>query len=223
MNKPLPILWSVIALGLVASSASAQVPWYRPAVVAPFGYGGVYGGGYSPYSQQGTADIIRSSGQAAVDASQARINNEDARSKYIDNSLKWTEVYWQRKRLGEAELAKDFAKDRERREQWQEATRGRKPETLAPSQFDTQTGGLDWPDALQGPIYADYRKQIEAELQLQATTGTAANADTVRSLARQMQTVLKGQIREMSSNEYIASRKFLDRLVNQMAMSQSTT
>lgn len=223
MMKPLPVLLSVIALGLVSSSASAQL-WYRPPVVAPYGYGyGGYYGGYSPYSQQGMADIIRSSGQAAEDVSRARINNEEARSKYLDNKMKWTEIYWQRKRLGEAELAKDYAKDRERREQWMEATRGRKPETLSPSQFDAQTGGLEWPDALQGPAYADYRKQIEAELQLQATTGTTANAGTIRSLAREMQTVLKGQIKQMSSNEYIAARKFLDRLVNQMAMAQTTT
>jgi hypothetical protein len=222
--KPLPILLSVIAFGLATGSATAQVPWYRPGVVVPYGYGyGAYAGGYSPYSQQGMADIIRSSGQAAENLSRARINNEEARSKYLDNKLKWTEIYWQRKRLGEAELAKDYAKDRARREQWQEATRGRKPETLSPSQFDAQTGGLEWPDALQGPIYADYRKRIEAELELQATTGTNANAGTIRNIAREMQNVLKNHIREMSSNEYIAARKFLDRLVNQMAMTQTTT
>jgi hypothetical protein len=104
-----------------------------------------------------------------------------------------------------------------------EATRDRKPETLAPSQFDAQTGGLEWPEALQAAIYADYRSKIEAELQIQATTGTTANAGEVRNLAREMQAVLKDHIREMSSNEYIAARKFLDRLVNQMAMSQTTT
>ena len=47
--KPLPVLLSVMALGLLAGSASAQVRWYRPPVVVPpYGYGyGYYGGGYN--------------------------------------------------------------------------------------------------------------------------------------------------------------------------------
>ena len=119
-------------------------------------------------------------------------------------------------KFGEAELAKDYAKDRQRREQWLEAKRDRQPETLAPSQFHAESGALEWPEALQGAIYADYRQEIEAELELQATTGTTANAGKVRSLAREMQGVLKDHIRDMPSNDYIAARKFLDRLVNQM-------
>jgi hypothetical protein len=226
--KPLPVLLSVMAVALVADSALAQVRWYRPPVVVgpgySYGYGGYYGG-YSPVEgyQRGMADVIRARGEAAENVSRARINNEEARSKYLDNKLKWTEIYWERKRLGEAELAKDYAKARERREYWKETTRDRTPETLHPSQFNAQTGDLEWPEALQGAIYANSRKEIEAELQLQATTGTTANAGKIRTLARQMQDELKDHIREMSSNEYIAARKFLDRLVNQMAMAQQTT
>jgi hypothetical protein len=223
--KWMPIFLTVMAFGLLASSANAQVRWYRaPGVSVPFGYGGgYYGGGYSPVEgyQRGMADVIRSSGQAAESYSHARINNEEARSKYLDNKLKWTEIYWERKRLGEAELAKDYAKDRDRREKWMAANRDRKPETLPPGQYDKQTGSLEWPDALQGAIYADYRKQIEEEMEMQATTGTSSNSTKIRNLAREMQSVLKDHIRDMSPNEYIAARKFLDRLVTQMALAQN--
>jgi hypothetical protein len=226
--KPPIILFAAMALSLASNSAEAQ-RWYRaPGVAlgagmyaAGAGYGYGYGGGYSPYSQQGMADVIRARGQAAEDYSAARINNEEARSKYLDNKLKWTEVYWERKRLGEAELAKDYAEDRARREKYLEANRGRKPETLPPSQFDAQTGGLEWPDPLQAAIYADYRQQIEAELQLQANTGTSSNSTKIRNLAREMQGVLKDHIKDMSPNDYIASRKFLDRLVNQVVLAQN--
>src|SRR5690606_35421624 len=146
---------------------------------------------------------IRSGGQAAEDFSRARIDNEIARSKYMDNKLKWTEIYWQRKRLGEAELAKDHANDRERRQRWLASSRDRKPETLPLSQYDTESGSIEWPDALQDPIYADYRRQIEEALEERANSG-ASNESEIRILARQMQSVLKDRIREMHSNEYIA-------------------
>src|SRR5688572_13630216 len=42
--KRLPLLLSVIALGLVAGSLPAQVRWYRPPVVTPYGYGYGFGG-----------------------------------------------------------------------------------------------------------------------------------------------------------------------------------
>ena len=227
MKKSLMAVLVLMGLGLFVEAAQAQV-WYRNPgrVVRPWGWGG-YGGYYGGYSavegaRRGMADVIRSRGMAAEDYSKARINNEEARSKYLDNKLKWTEIYWKRKRLGEAELAKDYAKDRERRERWREANRDRKPEVLPASQFDPTTGGIDWPDALQAPIYTDHRKKIEAELELQASTGTTTNTTEIRNLARQMQSILKGQIKELSSNEYIASRKFLDRLVNQVVMAQAS-
>ena len=225
--KSLMMMATLVSLGLSAETSQAQV-WYRnPGRVAvPYGYGwgGYYGGGYSPVegAQRGYADVIRSRGMAAEDYSRARINNEEARSKYLDNKLKWTEIYWQRKRLGEAELAKDYAKDRARRENWMEATRGRKPETLPASQFDPNSGGLDWPEQLQEPVYAEQRQKIEEELELQASTGTSSNAHEIRNAAREMQAILKGRIRDMTPNDYIACRKFLDRLVNQVVMAQAS-
>lgn len=233
--KPLPVLLSVMAFTLIAGPIEAQFPWYRPPGVVvqhpygytytPYGYGFPYGGGYSPVEgyQRGLADVIRARGQAAENLSRARVNNEEAREKYLENQEKWTEIYWQRKRLAEAERAKEHAEDRERRERWLASKRDRQPPTLAPGQFNAETGELEWPEALQGAIYADYRQRIEAELELQATTGTTENAGKIRSLARGMQSVLKDHIHELSPNDYIAARKFLDRLVNQMALADAAT
>ncbi len=210
----------LIALGFAAEPLQAQVRWYRAPVV-PYGAGYGYGG-YSPVEgyQRGMADVIRSSGQAAESYSKARINNEDARSKFLDNKLKWTEIYWKRKRLGEAELAKDHAEDRERRQKWLASNRDRKPDTLGPSQYDTQTGFVDWPEALAGAEYASHREQIETELKIQAKENSSSSATKIRTLAREMQAILKGHIRDMPANVYLGARKFLDRLVNQMVLAQ---
>jgi len=234
--KPLPLVIALLSLGFLSETAHAQVHGFRnPGRVAvpvgvgfgvgPFGvgfypYGYNFGGGYSPVEgyQRGMADVIRARGQAAENYARARVNAEEARSKYIENQKKWTEAYWERKRRGEAELAKDYAEDRERREKWLKAKRGRKPETLPPSQYDSQSGALQWPDALQEPIYAELRRQIEAELELQAETGTTSNTPKIRELADEMKSLLKNRIDELSANQYIASRKFLERLENQVVL-----
>ena len=228
-TRVLPLLLAVVAFGVLGTSAHAQVPWYRP--FGPYAYppqpygAGYYGGGYSPVEgyQRGFADVVRSSGEAAERFSRARINNEEARTKYLDNKLKWTEIYWQRKRLGEAQIARDHAEDRARRERWMAANRDRKPEILLPSQYDPRTGYIDWPETLQDSTYSDYRQQIEEELDILASSGTSGSMSKVRTLARQMQGLLKERIREMSPNEYIGAHKFLDRLVNQMARAQAET
>lgn len=228
--RVLPLLLAVVAFGVLETSTHAQIPWYRP--YGPYAYPpqpsygtAYYGAGYSPVEgyQRGLADVLRSSGEAAERISRARINNEEARSKYLDNKLKWTEIYWQRKRLGEAQLARDHAEDRARRQKWMAANRDRQPEVLLPSQYDPRTGYIDWPETLQDPIYSNYRQQIEEQLDLLASSGTSDNMAKVRSLARQMQSLLKERMREMSANEYIGAHKFLDRLVNQMALAQAQT
>lgn len=225
--RPLLLGLSAIVFGLWAASATAEDPWYRPYGYShrPYGYGGeYYAAGYSPVEgyQRGLADVIRARGEAAESYSHAAINREIARSKYLDNKLKWTDIYWKRKRLGEAELAKNYDRMRARRDTYLAANRDRQPEVLAPSQLDLHSGEIEWPEPLQGPAYAELRKQIEEELKLQADTGTNSNAGKIRVHARQMQNILKDHIREMDSNEYIAARKFLDRLVNQMVLTQTT-
>ena len=206
--KPLLLGLAVIVLGLSADSAMAQVPWYRPPgyvqhgpygfTYTPPAYGlGFYGGGYSPVEgyQRGLADVIRARGQAAENISRARINNEEAREQYIENKLRWTETYLERKRIGEAERARQHAEDRERRQSYLASRRDSAPETLPPSMFDPESGAIQWPEPLQAEIYAEYRRQIEQELEIQATSGTMANSNKVRNLARQMQSLLKEKFR----------------------------
>ncbi len=141
--KPLVLGLAMIVLGLGTGSASAQVRWYRP-----YGSGGeYYAGGLLARgrAQRGMADVIRSRGEAAESYSHAAINREIARSKYLDNKLKWTDIYWKRKRLGEAELAKDYDKMCARRDAYLAATRDRPPEVLRPASWISRRGKSNGP------------------------------------------------------------------------------
>lgn len=190
--------------------------------------GNVYGqwyGGYPSFSstpmegmQRGYADVLRSRGVAAELGSEAAINMQDAKSKYIDNAYKWTQTYWDRKNLGDSQIAAERAKDREAREKYLAYKHSQPPTPvgLSRSQLDPSSGDLNWPLALTADEYAPQRMKIEELFQVRAQTGTTAKlVFDVSNVAEEMKGVLKTQIRDMPPNDYIAASKFLDGLVQE--------
>src|SRR5262245_27712013 len=83
----------LMTLVALTAAASAQVP-------AGFIYGGYYPGGYHHVSTveegilQGAAALSAATGQANYYNSLARINNQEARSKYIQNNKAAVEAYF---------------------------------------------------------------------------------------------------------------------------------
>ncbi len=87
----------LIAAALTSSPVQAQygVPWYNP-----YGYGSGYGfgGGTAAGNYlQGMSTVIRSAGEYNLLSAQAGVNNEEARSRYLDNQKKWSQNYFQMK------------------------------------------------------------------------------------------------------------------------------
>lgn len=179
---------------------------YNPyRVYGPYGYGGVGG------ARSGTADIIRAQGEYAESYGQGLINSEEARSKYIDNQKKWLEVYYERKKMGE-QYKKEQADERNRATQkWLATREPGAPDPLSPRQLDPSTGKVFWPTGLQSQEFADLRVQLENEFDARAHASSgASNGDKINQLAREMQKTLKANIRDMTPNQYIAAKKFLD-------------
>jgi hypothetical protein len=221
--RNLALFMLALSVLAVASPADAQVRrvnrgnWYRNPGINGFnnGYGSY--GGYSSTpvegARRGMADMIRASGEAAEAGTRAMNNYEEARTKYIDNKMKFTETYWARKRLGEAELKKDHDRKRKGREAYL-ATKGSGfPPRLSPAELDPSTGTIYWPQALMGDRYAELRKELDEVFQLGFHTGSLRQYDSqISQISRSMRSELKKHIRDMATNEYIASRKFLDSL-----------
>ena len=81
----------LLVLGMLCLAVPARAQWG-------------WGGGYRPSTaaesyQRGFADVVRSAGAANVMNSAAMINVEEARSKNIENDLKATETYFEKKRV----------------------------------------------------------------------------------------------------------------------------
>jgi hypothetical protein len=81
--------------------------------VTGFGYTGPY---YNDFGAHGLADVIRAEGDAARSFSEARINNEHARSLFLENSVKVIQARQERKFLFEAKRAEHYARKRAARD-----------------------------------------------------------------------------------------------------------
>jgi len=206
----------VLAVGVAESQAQART-WYRPVPRYGMGYGGWGGYGYGTTpagdAARGYADVIRSQGEYNLNTSAAAINYQEARSKYIDNKLKWQQTYFEIKRLGKENRDAYWAEQREARDKYLASNPQSGPPRMSPSQLDPSTGKLYWPTALQGPEFAASRDKLDELMVLRAhTSSTTSNAMEIRDVARNMQALLKTQIRDMLPNQYLEARKFLESL-----------
>lgn len=233
-----PILMAALLCCVAGDSLRAQVvagtrrAGFNPRAGVGFGYPGVgigFSGNFASTAAEGRArgyaDVIRSTGSYNRDTAEAMKNYEDARSKYLDNKRKWQELYWDRKERGEQERDKRYAKERERREKYL-ASRDRTAGTndtprLTPSQLDPSTGKITWPEALSGDDYAAEREQIEELFVLRAHTQTSLGsfdmAGDVKQACDSMLAKLKGNIKSLTPNSYIAGRKFIDSVAAEAA------
>ena len=192
--------------------------WYRqPRRASRGNYGNYPQYGYSSTRAEGVgrgmADVIRSRGESAESVSRATINREEARSKYIDNQLKWAETYQKRKAMGREQRDRRSAEERVKRDHWLSTRKSNLPPRLGPSQLDPVTGKINWPVTLLGKDYAEQRSILEELFVIRAhTSANPEMAQRVHTASRKMQDVLKAYIRDIPPQQYIASRTFLDSL-----------
>jgi len=189
-------------------------PYFAPYPGPYFPPGVSYGHTPAESYARGMADLVRAQGQAEKNLSSARINNEIARSRYIENQVAWQQAYLQRKRAYQAYAAEERERSRQKYQNYMANRESEAPQPLTTSQVDFATGAVNWPTALQAPEYSEYRQRIEQLLQLEARTGGSASTEgELQQVARNMQTALKQNIRGIPANDYIAARNFLDSLI----------
>lgn len=177
-------------------------------------YGGGYGGTTAAGSyMQGAAEMTAAAGQYNLLSSEAAINMQEARSKYIDNRKKWTETYFAMKEENQAKATEKRERNRSSQQARDLAAASGVPRPLSSDTLDPISGKITWPEALQGTEYAASRTKLEQIFELRATTsGGAGSSAEVRSATREMTATLKDNIEKLPPNEYIAARKFLDSL-----------
>jgi hypothetical protein len=192
-----------IASLLPTETADAQWvvrPWYRSR------YRRGYGSGYGSYAN-GMANLIRAQSQAAV-------NYEVARSKYIDNKQKWTQNYYKMREERQAILARQHEAEKHSPESLASAAKDAVPPTLGADALDPVSGRITWPDVLKGPEFTAPRTRLDELFELRATTSVGVgNYDQIRVATSEMTAKLRDRMETLPAKQYIAGRKFLDSLV----------
>lgn len=202
--KQIVLVLLITVCGLSQNQVNAQSRWFG-------GGGGSVGTAYSA-EQHGIADMVRSEGLYNVLTSEAMINVEEARGKYIDNGRKWTELYMMRKRIRESEKAKEQEERRAGIARYLEfrASNPDTPPRLTENQFDSTTGQIKWPLALKRDCFVTQRQEMETLFASKARLGsTSETSQAILKKTREIQAELRKYIRDIVTEEYVQARKFL--------------
>jgi hypothetical protein len=197
------------------------VLWAVPAAgqVMTVGYPGVsYGYSYHASTLQegigrGLADVITSQGIYNELTSRAAINNAEAYSRELDNAKKGIDTYFETRAINRKYRA-DERGARPTQEDLARYARIGKPKRLNDGDLNPLTGRVSWPLLLRGNQFAEQRAAIEQILARRAVDGSLGPEDYLKlsRIAAAMENRLKGEIREFPADEYLFSKRFLERV-----------
>ncbi|MDZ4817699.1 MAG: hypothetical protein SGJ20_01865 [Planctomycetota bacterium] len=181
------------------------------------GYG--WGGGYHASTAgesyaNGMANVIQSQGQANLMNSAAAINVEQARSQNLDNHLKYTNTYFEMRRVNRearaAEAAPQLSSD-----QLYKIANDNAPKRPTPSQLDPLTGQIAWPMGLRDEQYNPEISKLDQLFEVRA----AQRGNIGMSTYNQIQSTCKGLVKLVVANidqyqpsEYIQAKNFVQGL-----------
>src|SRR5260370_31821737 len=101
----------------------------------------------------GAAQVIRAEGDYNLETSQGMINFEIARSKYIENTNKWTQAYFQMREANQAFQIQNRERNRHSAETLAQVAASDLPRRLSSDELDPVTGRITWPEALLDDQY----------------------------------------------------------------------
>lgn len=208
-----------ITIGLVVSAMLADV-----SAVAQWGGGWGHGfgmGGWSSTAQEGAAmgisQVVRSQGYANLKNSEAAKNWEDAKTKEIDNRMKWTETYFEMRKTNRDARAAE-AGPPVTQEQAIRMAKMAAPPRLGSTQLDPVTGHIEYPPVLQDDIFRPYREELDKLFAERAASGGSVQYEEIRRIGDTVSKfidVLKENVGNYAAGDYGRARTFLDSLARE--------
>lgn len=128
----------------------------------------------------GAANVIQAQGQRNLSNSQANINNQDAYSKGIDNSVKEVNAFWEKKDIYSQRQQQLDIETQQKRMAYL-ANHGL--QSLTPEEFDRTTGAINWPKVLDQKQYDQYRNTLDQMLKKRAYAGALTGEEYMQCTA----------------------------------------
>lgn len=203
------LMLSAATILICAGLARAQWGWP---------YGGYYANTPGMSYAMGMSDMVRSAGMATLMTSKAASVGEDALSKHLDNTVKYSRVYdeqMRRARSLRAQQAEERASKRrapptsEQVHRW--AHQG-VPKPLTSSQLDPVTGAIVWPVALRDDHFEPYRRSTQeffSDAVAHPETFSFGSYQRLQSASDKCLADLKSRINQYGTNDYIQAKNFI--------------
>jgi len=208
-------------LSAPCSSAIGQ-DFVNPRAAALWGSAPYFGYGYSGFGTgttpgaaylSGISQIIWAQGEYNEATSRAYINYEEARKNYIANRKQWQQTYFAMRENNEAQRQRKLERDKHTPEALAYAAHSSAPRPLSSDALDPITGRLQWPDVLMRDEFSRDRLQIDQLFEVRASTGGAdTDVVAIQRAVDEMIQILRDEIQDLPVDQYMAARKFLDRV-----------
>jgi Skp family chaperone for outer membrane proteins len=163
---------------------------------------------------RGQAEFIRAAGEFNLNNSKSAINLQTAKSKEMDNRLRWTETFFEMRRVNRTNRAIE-AGPRPTMDQVVHYARMQAPRRLASTQLDPVTGEIVWPPLLTDKAFTDNREFLQGKFKERAQQGGSidiAQIEEVETAVDDFKDELKEVGLRRSPKRYGAARTFLDSL-----------
>ncbi len=204
------LLASLIVLGAtLLVHAQGYVPYFT--AVGPGSYR--HASTAEEGAARGIADVIRSQGAANLMNSEAAINIQEARRRYIENRLQGTQTYFEMKQINQQ------YRDAQRsppptQQQAIRMSKSRLPDRLSANKIDPLTGQLNWPLGLRMDSLKEDRHRLEDLFAARADKGflTPDQFIEVKQLTSEMTEEFRKYSQQLGGNASIEARKFLESL-----------
>jgi hypothetical protein len=170
---------------------------------------------------RGLSDVIRSRGQYEMDSADARISRTEARSRELDNRMKSTETYFERRnynreqRFGTSE--EKYAKKVANQERYARYVRRANPNELSKRQLDPLTGKITWSKTLLQDDYKDGRQKLDKLFAIRARQNGKISGETYEEISDasdELLAVLRKNSKELKADDYVAAKRFINALVH---------
>jgi hypothetical protein len=208
----------VVLLAVLAGVVGA---WPAAAQWGGYGYNR---GGYASTAAQaaayGMSEMMRAQGYQNLQNAEAAKNWEEAKTMEIQNRLRWTETYFEMRKVNrEAKAAEQGPPVTQ--EQAIRMAKMAAPPRLGSTQLDPVTGHVAYPPVLLDDIYSDYRKRLDQFFADRAAAGGSVQYSEMREFQSNVSKfidVLKQNVNNYPAGDYGKARTFLDSLAHEARM-----
>lgn len=183
-----------------------------------WGWGGWGGGTVAGNYMQGMSQVVQAQGARNLMNSQAAINLETARSQNLDNRLKYTNTYFEMRRINTAARQAEQGRGLSTEEAWRYAQIG-VPRRMTPNELDPVTGTIHWPVTLMDPRYEEFRKELDRLFQERETAHGSIGYEVFTQIGTTTSAflaALQENIKDFpNANEYLQAKTFVQALANE--------